>query len=279
MKWFKYILFFILGLGAGIAFSYIFLFYSAPSCKQSATCLSPYPEQALPTTNSEDSGIPILMYHHIRINPDPSNKTEASLDVTPSNFEDQMAYLYAKGYQAISLDELFSQSSSKKFIITFDDGYKDNIQNALPILKNLNYKATVFLIVEDIGKSGYLSWTDIKLLEKEGWSFGSHTLSHANLATSGEDKARKQIEESKTRLDRKLGKPVTFLAYPSGQFTQSAIDLIKEAGYTGAVTTLEGRDNKIEDIYQLKRIRVSGTDTLTKFIEKLNESSKKKETT
>jgi len=271
MKILNFILVFVIGLASGIALSYFLFQFSsslspAPSPSTTPIQSSSSPE-IYPQTSTETA--PILMYHHIRIPPKKTNKIESGLDVSPLNFEEQMAYLYAKGYKTISLDKLFEKSEEKKFIITFDDGYKDVIENAYPLLKRLDYKSTIFLIVNDIGKEGYLNWEDIKILEKAGWSFGSHTLSHRNLLSLKQDEAEKEIVLSKEKLEGKLENPVDFFCYPAGKFNQDIIKLVKEAGYKGAVTTLFGKDNKKEDIYQLKRIRVSGSDTLQSFIKKL----------
>lgn len=273
LKWLEFSLLFLLGLGTGIAVSYIFLFHSTANLSEGSSfcfwCSLPSIQESSTKQISEFSEASILMYHHIKVYSKKDSTTEASLDVSPSNFEDQVAYLYAKGYESIALDSLFEESTNKRIVITFDDGYKDVIDNALPILKRIGFQATVFLIVNNIGKDGYLSWDEIKVLEKEGWFFGSHTLNHKNLTTLSEESAKEEILESKRRLDLGLKKPVVFFAFPVGQFNEEIIKLVEDAGYQGAVTIISGKDNKAGDIYQLKRIRVSGFDTLERFIEKL----------
>lgn len=262
-SFFNSFLVFILGLVSGGILTY-FLFswvsrpsYSIQELENQGGEINIWPkvQESLETTT------PVLMYHHIE---EGSN----SLYVSPANFQEQMAFLYAKGHQSVSLDELFTPSF-KNFIITFDDSYKDVVQNAYPILKELGFKATVFLIYDYIGKVGYLTWEDVRFLENEGWQFGSHSLSHRNLTSLINEEAEKEIVQSKSKLEQKLKNPVNFFCYPIGKFNQETQELVKEAGYKGAVTTLSGKDNKTEDIYQLKRIRISGFDTLESFIKKL----------
>lgn len=268
MKFLNFFLIFIFGLILGVILAYFFFnFYTETP---SSFVSSPKKEPSFPEVRIKNSEAqtPILMYHHIR-KPASKNKTEAALDVSPSNFEEQMTYLFAKGYKTISLEELLTSSWEKKFVITFDDGYKDVIENAYPILKRFDFKAMVFLIANDIGKEGYLNWPDIKILEKAGWSFGSHTLTHRNLLSLTEEEAEKEIAQSKEELDYKLKNPVNFFSYPAGKFNQDIIKIVKNAGYKGAVTTLNGKDNKIENIYQLKRIRINGQDTLEAFRKKV----------
>jgi len=277
MKNFKIFLIFTTGL---IIFFAIYLsYYFGSGDNLLANLLNSSPTKTsdsqtfLPTIISNDltCDTPILMYHHIRINPDPTSKLENSLSIPPENFEEQMNYFYQMGWQTIFLDDLFTAAGQKNFIVTFDDGYKDVIDNAYPVLENYHFKATVFLIINKIGKEGYLSWNDIFQLQTAGWSFGSHTLNHRSLTALDQTEAEKEISESKKILDWALKKPVTFFCYPYGKFNQDVVKIVQDAGYLGATTTLFGRQNSGADIYQLKRIRVSGPDSLKKIKEKLEQ--------
>ncbi len=272
MKFFK--IFLIFGAGLIIFFAIYLSNYFSDSTPISNP--SPFEKSAngqvfLPTIASDiiKTDTPILMYHHIRINPDPNSQLETSLNVSPDNFEKQMNYFYQAGWQTIFLDNLFTTAGQKNFIITFDDGYRDVIQNAYPILEKFGFKATIFLIVNKIGQEGYLSWDDIFQLQSRGWSFGSHTLNHQNLVALNQAEAENEIIQSKKILDWALAKPVTFFCYPIGKFNQKIIKIVEEAGYAGAVTTLSGRENSAANIYQLKRVRVSGPDSLERIKEKL----------
>jgi len=213
--------------------------------------------------------VPILMYHHIRIPPPGAKRLERTLTVTPIDFYQQMKALYERGYRTISLKELFSGKWEKKFIVTFDDGYKDVIEEAYPILASFGFKATIFVIVNEIGKPGHLDWQDIKFLESQGWEVGSHTLNHLNLTHLSTQDMWKEIYMSKSILEKKLGHPIDFISYPSGRFNDEVIKLVQLAGYKGAVSTIPGRVNKVEDIYKLKRVRVNGGTPLSFFIEKV----------
>lgn len=213
--------------------------------------------------------VPILMYHHIRVPPPGAKRLERILTVTPSDFFQQMELLYEEGYRTISLKDLFAKQWQRRFIITFDDGYKDVIEEAYPILASFGFKATIFLIVDEIGKPGHLDWEDVKFLESQGWEVGSHTLSHQNLTHLSPQKQWEEIYLSKGILEKKLRHPILFLSYPSGRFNEQVIELVKLAGYKGAVSTIPGRANKIEDIYKLKRVRVTGGTPLSFFKEKV----------
>ena len=213
--------------------------------------------------------VPILMYHHIRVPPPGAKRLERLLTVTPDDFYKQMDALYKAGYRTISLKELFERKWEKKFIITFDDGYKDVLTEAYPILSSFGFKATIFVIVNEIGKPGHLDWWDIKFLESQGWEVGSHTMNHLNLTHLSPLQQWKEIYESKRILEEKLGHPIYFISYPTGRFNEQVIQLVKEAGYLGAVTTIPGKINNIEDIYKLKRVRINGGTPLSYFVEKV----------
>ena len=270
MKYLKFILFFILGLVLGAAGLYFYLKnYSSGSNQTNQINL---PEAKCSGIQVEDcpklivSNVPILMYHHIDTSP-PSS--QADLYVSLDNFKEQMSYMNQQGYSTTTLDKLFPELEGKKFIITIDDGYKDAIENALPILKGFNFQATVFIITNNIGKGGYLTWDDIKILKNESWTIGSHTLSHPNLTNIKTTEANKEIIQSKQILELKLNTSIDFFCYPAGKFNQETAEMVKNAGYKAAVTTQEGKTNIYSDIYQLKRIRVNGGELLSKFIEKL----------
>ncbi|MGB9877457.1 MAG: polysaccharide deacetylase family protein [bacterium] len=222
-----------------------------------------------------EENVPILMYHHIRIPPAGAKRIERILTVTPEDFLKQMQVLYNAGYKTISLKDLFKRNWKKRFIITFDDGYKDVIQEAYPILASFGFKATVFVIVNEVDKPGHLTWWDIKFLESQGWEIGSHTLTHRNLCHLSTLDQWEEIYESKRILEGRLGHPIYFFSYPAGRFNEGVINLLKKAGYLGAVTTIPGKINRLEDIYKLKRVRINGGTPLSYFKEKvLGENNK-----
>lgn len=232
-------------------------------------CFGQEVSQSLSFSTSLQEEVPILMYHHIRIPPAGAKRLEKILTITPQDFYHQMELLYKEGYRTISLKQLFEKKWQKKFIITFDDGYKDVITEAYPILASFGFKATIFLIVNEIGKPGHLDWADIRFLESQGWEVGCHTMNHLNLTHLSPDKQWDEIYLSKKILEKKLGHPILFLSYPAGRFNENVIQLVQLAGYQGAVTTIPGKVNKINDIYKLKRVRINGGTPLNYFMEKV----------
>jgi len=218
---------------------------------------TPTPEEVL--IPSEDSLIPILMYHHVKDWADGDNEIEQGLSVPIADFEGQMKALSDAGYKNVTLDKLFFSPQDKKVALTFDDGYDDNLSNAAPILKKYGLTATLFVTTDFIGTPRYMSWDDLKKMVSEyGWTIGAHTKSHPNLTGIGLDQAMTEIAESKNILESNLGVKVLDFSYPAGAFDAGTVELVKTAGYNFAVTTQGGSHNYKNSPYELKRIRING---------------------
>ncbi len=218
--------------------------------------------------------VPVLMYH--KVSPGEKEKYR----VSPERFNSQIAYLFKKGYQTISPNELLGFIREGKalpkrpLLITFDDGYRDNFTYAYPILKRYRFQATIFLVTQYIGKKNewsggdeeILSWEEIGEMREEGLSFGFHTHTHPNLLELSPDKALFEIRDSRRILEERLGEAIRFFAYPYGKFNLEIRDLVEEAGYLGAFSTLPGKNGRDEDPFLLRRILIRGSDTKLHFM-------------
>lgn len=201
------------------------------------------------------ASVPILAYHQV-------SEVEDIYSVTAAQFEEQMNYLSSEGYTAISLEELFASYEGKfslpkkPIIITFDDGYEDNFLTALPIMEKYHMRSTVFIVTDLVGTPEYLSWPEIREMQKRHTEIGSHTVSHVGLGNLTGEEQNRQILESKAILERYLGKPIKFLAYPYGQYSALTQQLLQQAGYKGACSGIPGQNGKEVDAYALKRVNV-----------------------
>jgi len=153
----------------------------------------------------------------------------------------------------------------KYVIITFDDGWRDNYANAFPIMQKYRYTATVFLTFAYIGKKkDYLTWEQVIEMKKAGFDFGSHTLTHPHLTKISLKEARKEIIESREILEDKIGEKVVSFCYPYGEYNSQIIEIVKEAGYLGAVVTPpSGRCEN--SIYTVRRAGIYSADTILSF--------------
>ncbi|MCM8797458.1 MAG: polysaccharide deacetylase family protein [Candidatus Omnitrophica bacterium] len=210
--------------------------------------------------------VPILMYHSINTVCHPGLE---KLTVKPDTFDRQMNFLKSQGYNVVSLEKLVAMIKDKRNIpwrtvaITFDDGYADVYRYAFPILKKYNLPATAFIIIDEVGRSegDRLSWEQIRQMQRSGiFSIGSHAFGHEPLINIDKpEELQRQIVVSKKFLEEKLGQEVELFSYPEGFFNAKIVDLVKQAGYLGAVATNPGRKYPNNDVFILKRIRISET--------------------
>lgn len=225
-----------------------------------------------PANPNQKIQVPILMYHYIRVNPDPNDKIGAGLSVTPDNFNAQLDYLKNHSYQTITLDDLIlalagtKQLPARPIILTFDDGYADFYSTAFPALKQRQMQATAYIITGFVGKSDYLTWNQIKELDKSGLiTIGAHTVNHVDLPKVTSKIAQDEIENSKQTLAKQLGHAINHFCYPSGKYNDATITLVKNAGYLSATTVAGGTTHSYNDRYQLTRVRINGSTSLQSF--------------
>lgn len=220
--------------------------------------------------------IPILMYHYIRVNPNPKDKIGFGLSVTPEVFTKQMDYLREHGFNTISLDELYFALQGQRnlpkrpIIITFDDGYADLYTAAYPILKAHDFKAISFVITGLVGAPNYLNWEQIaQMSSQDVVSFQSHTITHPALTRLNDASISQELRESKNVLQRYTGQMVNWLAYPFGSVNQKVANLVSQTGYFGALGTNNGTIHNTNRMFALPRVRINGGDSLATFASKL----------
>jgi peptidoglycan/xylan/chitin deacetylase (PgdA/CDA1 family) len=205
--------------------------------------------------------IPIVMYHSIVENVSKDNLLEVSADI----FDKQMKFLKKHHYNVAALAEVKDYIEGKKkipgrtIVLTFDDGYKDNYTYVFPILKKYNFPATVFIILSNMGKQGYLDWGEIKEMQDSGLvTFGSHTFTHPFLdVLQSPLDLKNEVAGSKAALEEKLGRPVKLFCYPSGRFNDRVVQAVKDAGYEEATAGNPGSKIPNNNLLILKRLRIS----------------------
>jgi peptidoglycan/xylan/chitin deacetylase (PgdA/CDA1 family) len=206
---------------------------------------------------------PILAYHHVREGALPSDRET----VSPQDFEKQMAYIHQHGYRVLRLEELAAMIEQNKpfprhsVVLTFDDGYEDNYHFAYPILQKYGFPATIFMISDVVGTSGFLTWDQTKEMLSRGITVGAHTRRHRYLPDLTPEEQSDEIEGSKRILGKALGQPIEFFAYPVGGFNETIQALVKRAGYRAACTTNRGRDKRNRNVWELNRISMRSNNT------------------
>jgi peptidoglycan/xylan/chitin deacetylase (PgdA/CDA1 family) len=243
----------------------------------------------------------ILMYHSI--SNFPPEKDVPYDNVPPALFERQMCRLSEGNFNVVRLSNLIDiiekgeNIPPKTIVITFDDGYKNNFLNALPVLKKLKLTGTFFLIADRIGKNEPfphllwdnpsreffsqfpesrlpISWDEARKLKSHNMEIGSHGLSHQSIGHMELKQAKLEIFDSKRILEHELSASVHTFSYPFGSMTYSDYtattnNLLFDAGYIGACTTEIGPVINGSNLYELKRIPIRENDTLPIFEQKL----------
>lgn len=222
--------------------------------------------------------VPILMYHYTSDPPTGADAIRMDLSVTPSLFESHLAYLRYAGYETITLEQLgyaLSRQGSlpeKPVVLTFDDGYRDNYENAFPLLRQYGYTGVFFLVTQPIDQNheSYLTWDMVIEMHRAGMEFGSHSYRHSDLTGRDADFLVYEILGSKEAIEARTGQPVRFFSYPAGRYDEATIKVVSSANFWGAVTTRWGVDQSFDKRFELVRLRVRGTDTVPVLAEKLN---------
>ena len=218
-------------------------------------------------TYDEPVQIPILMYHAVHVM-DPSEASNANLIVDPDLFEAQIKALSKAGYYFLTPEEAYKAFTenalpAKKVVwLTFDDGNEDFYTIAYPILKKYKAKATNNVITGFVkkGNAGNLTVKQMKEMMAHGMSFQSHTVNHPDLSAT--DKATQKVEltDSIDFLENKLNTKVNTIAYPSGRYNQTTLDLAKKT-YKLGLTTNEGLASAKDGLLSLNRVRILPTTT------------------
>ena len=220
--------------------------------------------------------IPIIMYHYVEYVKDVEDLVKKRLDINPDLFEGHLKALKEASYKTYFVKEIPDildgkiEYSTHSAVLTFDDGYKDFYTVVFPLLKKYQMKATIYVVVNFIGRRGFMNDKEIKEVLDSGLvELGSHTLDHLYLKLTPESTARKQIFESKKILEEKFKVKVETFAYPYGAFSKKTVDLVKEAGYKAAVSVIPSMIQSKENLFYLSRVRpgIFTPKTMIKVIE------------
>ena len=189
-----------------------------------------------------------------------------------------MRYLHDSGYTTLSIDEVAQFLRGRPFhgkivAIAFDDGWASEL-SAVPVLKQYGFKATFFIIGNrpDGGNNRYMGWDKIKdLAANPLFSIQSHTMTHpwepgntlidwlkGTHPIKGREHAVWELTESKHILEKKLGKPVSYLAWPCGIYNDELVKMAENAGYKALFTVDDGMNHPHEDPFRISRAPVDG---------------------
>ncbi len=209
--------------------------------------------------------LPILTYHSL-------DSSGSVVSTSPSSFRRQIQWLDRQGFQTLSLAEAVRLMRAgqpfreRTCVVTFDDGYESVYRVAFPVLQEFGFTATVFLItgycgkwnswpghVSPVGEQSLLSWTQIEEMARFHIEFGSHTVTHPDLACLTRQEAEREMRESKQMIQERLGRKVEVFAYPYGKYAPWTVELVKEH-FTGACSTILGKATLRDDPALIPRV-------------------------
>lgn len=212
--------------------------------------------------NAPKTKIPIIMYHYVEFVKDENDTIRKSLNINPYVFERQMKALHENKYKTYFVKDVPQmldgtiRYASRSAVLTFDDGYEDFYTDAFPILQKYQIKATVYLVHDFIGRKGFLSKKQISdLIKSDLIEIGSHAINHMSMVGLSSKLARHQIKNSKEIFEEMFGTEIKTFAYPYGAYDDAAIDVVKHARYTAAVSVIPGSLQSYDNIYSLSRYR------------------------
>jgi len=224
------------------------------------------------------TGLRLLFYHRV------SNDGD-ELAVPPRCFREQMELLAGIGYRVLdvveAVDLLRSGTLSGLTIgLSFDDGFRDVADEALPVLQELGFRASVFVptrVIDGEASFGWydvqppvLDWDEICDLDRGGTlRFEAHSLTHPNLTALDDEDAAAEIRDSKLVLERRLDRPVEAFCYPGGLFGARERQLVEQAGFRMATSCEPGLNRVGTDPFALRRLQVDARDGLLEFRAKL----------
>ena len=232
--------------------------------------------------------LPILMYHSIS---DESQQSAAYFQTVtrPALFAEQMRLLKSEGYTGVTLADGLAwlrspgtASRPRPVVLTFDDGFRDFLTAAAPVLQQNGFGATMYLPTGFIGDNrrqfnqrGCLTWSEVVALHSAGFEIGSHTVTHRRLTQLGWAEIRTELLESRHAIEQQLQSPITAFAYPSAfpqespAFVTRFQGLLRDAGYGSCVTTKIGRVGADDERFCLRRLPANSCDDAALLLAKL----------
>jgi peptidoglycan/xylan/chitin deacetylase (PgdA/CDA1 family) len=202
----------------------------------------------------------VLVYHTID---DVNGPAACAETISPERFEQQLRWLSCR-HRVVSLEETLTRKENL-VAITFDDGYRDNLTTALPLLEKYSLPMTLFVAAGFVDRDGYLAEEELREMARHPLvTIGSHGLWHRNFAQLTTDEARFELTESKQRLEEIVAGKVDLLAWPYGECSPELERLSGACGYRASWSVWKGTNGA----HSRWRVPLGGRDHMIRFIAK-----------
>lgn len=204
----------------------------------------------------------VLVYHTIS---SPIEPMAADVDILPQRFERQLRWL-SRWRRVVPLEETLCTNAPRSLVaITFDDGYRDNLTVALPLLENFQLPMTLFVTAGFVGREGYLSETELREISEHPLvTIGAHGLWHRDFNRLTAVDARFELVESRRFLAGITGKTIDLLAWPYGECNEELERLSEECGYRASWSVWKGTNST----HSRWRVPLGRRDDLARFVVK-----------
>lgn len=219
--------------------------------------------------------VPILMYHYVDDAPPAKGRQADYLTVRRNDFEWEMDWLQQHGFHTVTLVQVHDALAggpalpAKPVVLTFDDGTLDNYTVAYPILRRHGFIATFFVITAFVGRSGTMTWAQLREMQRSGMVVGSHSERHPYLTTLSAAALRQELQGSRETIRQQLGRAPSVIAYPYGYQDRRVVDATEAAGYTVGVIATRTTGLFASPSYTWPRISMGGPQDLRQFMRAL----------
>jgi len=205
----------------------------------------------------------VLVYHTISAPPEP---LPGDIDISREKFSRQLQWL-SRWRRVARLDETLPGASGRLVAITFDDGYRDNLTVALPLLEKFDLPMTLFVAAGFVGREGYLSAEELREISRHRLvTIGAHGLWHRDFGSLPKAEARIELVESRRLLESITGTTVDLMAWPYGECNAELEELSKQCGYRAAWSVWKGTNTT----HSLWRVPLGRRDNMVRFIAKVS---------
>jgi len=226
------------------------------------------------------AALPILMYHRVADSGPPALD---AFRITPGEFARQMELLARHSFRTVTLEEWRAAADARRVLpgravlLTFDDGYADFADHAVPILRRHGFGALVNLVTDRVGQVNdwdegelpLMSWGAIRELYAAGVSFGAHTATHPRLTALSAEAVVREASRARSALTEELGRPPEAFAYPYGSHDEAIARLVGGCGFSFGLLAAGGSASLGHDLLVLPRIEITGNDDLAAFARKV----------
>jgi len=210
-----------------------------------------------------------LMYHELALpGREPCQKEAgyARYVLSLDEFRSQVSFIRGKGFRVFNVsDGLSNTTRDRTLVLTFDDGCETDFLAAGPLLKEIGFGATFYVVAGFIGRQGYMSASQLRELWKMGFEIGCHSMTHPYLTDLNNPDLQMEIAGAKTKLEELLGQPIHHFSCPGGRWNRRVASCARAAGYLSLATSKAAENKKDSNVFSLGRVAIQRAMPLEQF--------------